>query len=272
MELEDHPAYPVVEPLDGRADDEPLAHVAPADRRRALGEPRRQIGPPAAVQLGDPREPEGVGGLHEPVVVEVPALAEVDVEDGETDVALGLPLIAQLGADPTFRYNRFAGFLDGTVIGIPDLADAYVLDYVDANDTIDVVVNTTVHGSLLTDAEVVLWHEDAPDMWSELGRATIVPYTASKGAVKMFTKGLATEWGKHGVRVNGIGPGYFATEMNTALVEDKAFSGWVGTRTPLARWGCTDELIGAAVFLASDASSFVTGHILYVDGGMSACV
>ncbi len=109
-------------------------------------------------------------------------------------------------------------------------------------------------------------------LMSELGRKTIVPYTASKGAVKMFTKGLATEWGPHGVRVNGIGPGYFATEMNTALVEDKTFSGWVEGRTPLARWGRVDELVGAAVYLASDASSFVTGHVLYVDGGMSACV
>lgn len=109
-------------------------------------------------------------------------------------------------------------------------------------------------------------------LMSELGRATIVPYTASKGAVRMFTRGLATEWGRHGVRVNGIGPGYFATEMNTALVNDPNFSGWVEGRTPMARWGRVDELVGAAVYLASDASSFVTGHILYVDGGMLACV
>ncbi len=109
-------------------------------------------------------------------------------------------------------------------------------------------------------------------LMSELGRATIVPYTASKGAVRMFTRGLATEWGKHGVRVNGIGPGYFATEMNTALVNDPKFSGWVEGRTPMARWGKVDELVGAAVYLASDASSFVTGHIIYVDGGMSVSV
>jgi gluconate 5-dehydrogenase len=109
-------------------------------------------------------------------------------------------------------------------------------------------------------------------LMSELGRATIVPYTASKGAVRMFTRGLATEWGKHGVRVNGIGPGYFATEMNAALVNDAKFSGWVESRTPMARWGKVDELVGAAIYLASDAASFVTGHIIYVDGGMSVCV
>jgi gluconate 5-dehydrogenase len=107
---------------------------------------------------------------------------------------------------------------------------------------------------------------------SELGRPTIVPYTASKGGVKMMTKGLAADWGKHGIRVNGIGPGYFKTPLNEALIKDQTFSGWVASRTPLGRWGDVDELVGAAVFLASDAASFVTGHILYVDGGMTSVV
>jgi gluconate 5-dehydrogenase len=107
---------------------------------------------------------------------------------------------------------------------------------------------------------------------SELGRPTIVPYTASKGGVKMMTKGLAADWGKHNIRVNGIGPGYFKTPLNEALIKDEKFSAWVSSRTPLGRWGDVDELVGAAVFLASDASSFVTGHILYVDGGMTAVV
>jgi gluconate 5-dehydrogenase len=105
---------------------------------------------------------------------------------------------------------------------------------------------------------------------SELGRPTIAPYTASKGAVKMLTKGMAIDWGKHGIRVNGLGPGYFATELNKALVADDKFSGWLCDRTPLGRWGQVDELVGAAVFLASDASSFVSGHVLYVDGGVTA--
>jgi gluconate 5-dehydrogenase len=107
---------------------------------------------------------------------------------------------------------------------------------------------------------------------SEIGRPTVVPYTAAKGGAKMLTKGMAVEWGKHGIRVNGIGPGYFATELNQALIADKKFSAWVEGRTPLGRWGELDELVGAAIFLASDAASYVTGHILYVDGGMTAAV
>jgi gluconate 5-dehydrogenase len=105
---------------------------------------------------------------------------------------------------------------------------------------------------------------------SELGRPGIAPYTATKGAVKMLTKGMAIDWGKHGIRVNGLGPGYFRTPLNAALVADESFSTWLTTRTPLGRWGEVEELVGAAVFLASDASSFVTGHVLYVDGGVTA--
>jgi gluconate 5-dehydrogenase len=107
---------------------------------------------------------------------------------------------------------------------------------------------------------------------SELGRPGIAPYTASKGAVKMLTKGMAIDWGKHGVRVNGLGPGYFRTPLNQALVEDEKFSAWLAGRTPLGRWGNVEELVGAAIFLASDASSFVNGHILYVDGGITASI
>ena len=107
---------------------------------------------------------------------------------------------------------------------------------------------------------------------SELGRPGIAPYTASKGAVKMLTKGMAIDWGKHGIRVNGLGPGYFRTELNKALVEDEKFSTWLSGRTPLGRWGETEELVGAAIFLASEASSFVNGHILYVDGGITASI
>jgi gluconate 5-dehydrogenase len=105
---------------------------------------------------------------------------------------------------------------------------------------------------------------------SELGRPNIAPYAASKGAVKMLTKGMAIDWGKHGIQVNGLGPGYFRTELNKALVEDPAFSSWLAGRTPSGRWGDVEELVGAAVFLASPSSSFVNGHILYVDGGITS--
>jgi gluconate 5-dehydrogenase len=105
---------------------------------------------------------------------------------------------------------------------------------------------------------------------SELGRPSIAPYTASKGAVKMLTKGMAIDWGPHGIQVNGLGPGYFKTELTQALVNNPEFSAWLINRTPSRRWGDVEDLIGAAVFLASDASSFVNGHVLYVDGGVTA--
>jgi gluconate 5-dehydrogenase len=105
---------------------------------------------------------------------------------------------------------------------------------------------------------------------SELGRPGIAPYTASKGAVKMLTKGMAIDWGQFGVQVNGLGPGYFKTELNQKLVDDPQFSAWLVGRTPSRRWGDVADLGGAAVFLASDASRFVNGHILYVDGGVTA--
>ena len=107
-------------------------------------------------------------------------------------------------------------------------------------------------------------------LMSEVGRKTIVPYTASKGGVKMLTKALATEWGEHNIQVNGIGPGYFSTEMNRALMDDPEFDAFVRQRTPAGRWGNPEELVGAAVFLSSKASDFVNGQMIYVDGGILA--
>ena len=105
---------------------------------------------------------------------------------------------------------------------------------------------------------------------SELGRPGTAVYTASKGAVKMLTKGMAIDLGPHGVNVNGIGPGYFKTELTEKLANDETFNAWLINRTPSRRWGDVEDLAGAAVFLASDASRFVNGHILYVDGGVTA--
>jgi gluconate 5-dehydrogenase len=105
---------------------------------------------------------------------------------------------------------------------------------------------------------------------SELGRPSIAPYTATKGAIKMLTKGMCADWAKHGLQINAIGPGYFKTPLNQALVDNPEFSAWLEKRTPAGRWGNVEELIGAAVFLASPASSFVNGHILYVDGGITS--
>ena len=105
---------------------------------------------------------------------------------------------------------------------------------------------------------------------SELGRPGIAPYAATKGGVKMLTKGMAIDLGRHGIQVNGLGPGYFKTELTDSLVKDVEFTRWLSGRTPSGRWGEVDELGGAAIFLASDASSFVNGHVLYVDGGITA--
>ena len=105
---------------------------------------------------------------------------------------------------------------------------------------------------------------------SELARPTIAPYTATKGAIKMLTKGMCADWAKHNIQVNAIGPGYFKTPLNQALVDNPEFSGWLEKRTPAGRWGHVEELTGAAIFLASGASSFINGHILYVDGGITS--
>ena len=109
-------------------------------------------------------------------------------------------------------------------------------------------------------------------MQSELARPGIAPYTATKGAVKNLVKGMCTEWAKYGIQCNGIGPGYFVTDLTRPLVQNVDFDTWLRNRTPARRWGEVEELIGAVVFLASDASSFVNGHMLYVDGGMLACI
>ena len=105
---------------------------------------------------------------------------------------------------------------------------------------------------------------------SEAARYSIAPYTASKGAVKNLTRGMCTDWARHGLQINAIGPGYFATPLNQALIDDPVFDAWLKTRTPAGRWGRVEELQGAAIFLASAASDFVNGQILYVDGGVLA--
>jgi len=104
---------------------------------------------------------------------------------------------------------------------------------------------------------------------TRLVRPGIAPYATAKGAVGNLTKAMCADWAKHGLNVNGIGPGYFATELTQSLVDDPAFTKWLAGRTPQGRWGRADELAGAAIFLASDAAGFVNGHVLYVDGGLT---
>jgi gluconate 5-dehydrogenase len=103
-----------------------------------------------------------------------------------------------------------------------------------------------------------------------LARPGIAPYTTTKGAVSNLTKGMATDWASKGLQVNAIAPGYFDTPLNAALVSDPEFSAWLEKRTPAGRWGKVDELVGACIFLASSASSFVNGQTIFVDGGITA--
>lgn len=105
---------------------------------------------------------------------------------------------------------------------------------------------------------------------SALARPGIAPYTATKGAVANLTKGMATDWARHGLQCNALAPGYFDTPLNAALVADPAFTEWLEKRTPAGRWGRVAELVGAAVFLSAPASSFVNGTVIYVDGGITA--
>ena len=110
-------------------------------------------------------------------------------------------------------------------------------------------------------------------MMSELGRNTVGAYAAAKGGLKMLTKNMASEWAKHNIQVNGIGPGYFATKQTEPIrIEGHPFNNFITNRTPAAKWGDPNDLQGAAIFLSSKASNFVNGHILYVDGGILATI
>ena len=110
-------------------------------------------------------------------------------------------------------------------------------------------------------------------MMSELGRNTVGAYAAAKGGLKMLTRNMTTEWAKHNIQINGIGPGYFATTQTEAIrVDGHPFNDFIISRTPAAKWGDPNDLQGAAIFLASKASDFVNGHILYVDGGILATI
>ncbi|MEM8783035.1 MAG: SDR family oxidoreductase [Planctomycetota bacterium] len=141
---------------------------------------------------------------------------------------------------------------------------------IDANLTSAFLVSRHVAPSMIERRSGKVIHTCS--LMSEACRPTTGNYAAAKGGLKMLTRAMATEWAKHNVQVNGIGPGYFATELTRPLVDDPEFNAWVCQRTPAGRWGDPKELVGAAVFLASAASDYVNGQIVYVDGGLLAAI
>ena len=139
-------------------------------------------------------------------------------------------------------------------------------DIIATNLTAPFVVSQAVLPGMIAKKRGKIIH--IASMLSELARPTVVPYTAAKGGVRQLTRGMAVELAPMGIQVNAIAPGYFATEMNRALIDNAEFNAWVCKRTPAGRWGRPDELAGIAVYLASAASDYMTGQILMVDGGM----
>ena len=142
------------------------------------------------------------------------------------------------------------------------------------------VIDINLTGAFLTAREVVKGMINRKNgkiinicsLMSELGRETTGNYSSSKGGLKMLTRAMAVEWAKYNIQVNGIGPGYFLTELTQPLASDPEFDSWLKRRTPAGRWGNPEELVGTAVFLSSDASSFINGQIIYIDGGFLASV
>jgi gluconate 5-dehydrogenase len=139
-------------------------------------------------------------------------------------------------------------------------------DIIATNLTAPFVVSQAVLPGMIANKRGKIIH--IASMLSELARPTVVPYTAAKGGVRQLTRGMAVELAPMGIQVNAIAPGYFATEMNRALIDNAEFNAWVCKRTPAGRWGQPDELAGIAVYLASAASDYMTGQLLMVDGGM----
>ena len=143
-------------------------------------------------------------------------------------------------------------------------------DIIATNLTAPFVVSQAVLPDMIAKKRGKIIH--IASLMSELARPTVVPYTAAKGGVRQLTRGMAVELAPHGIQVNAIAPGYFATEMNRALIDNAEFNAWVCKRTPAGRWGEPMELAGLAVFLASSAANYMTGQLVVMDGGMSVAL
>jgi len=153
---------------------------------------------------------------------------------------------------------------------LPEFTQADWDDVIATNLTAPFVVSQAVLPGMIERRQGKIIH--VASIMSELARPSVVPYTAAKGGVRQLTRGMAVELAPHGIQVNAIAPGYFATEMNRALIDNAEFNAWVCKRTPAGRWGEPSELAGLAVFLASSASNYMTGQTLVMDGGMSVAL
>jgi gluconate 5-dehydrogenase len=201
---------------------------------------------------------EELGGCAGSVTFEVTDEAAVTAEIARLESEIGVPdiLVNNAGLQIRGPLTEFALDDWNRVIGT-NLTGAFL------------VGRTVARGMIERGSGKVI---NICSLMSEVGRMTIGPYTAAKGGVKQLTRAMAIEWAPHGIQANGIGPGYFLTKLNTALSENPEFDGWLKKRTPAGRWGRTEELVGPAVFLASSASDFMTGQVIYVDGGILASI
>jgi gluconate 5-dehydrogenase len=179
------------------------------------------------------------------------AVAAIEREHGHIDVLINNAGIQRRGALPEFSQRDWD-------------------DIIATNLTAPFVVSQAVLPGMIARRSGKIVH--IASLMSELARPSVVPYTAAKGGVRQLTRGMAVELAPHNIQVNAIAPGYFATEMNRALIDNADFNAWVCKRTPAGRWGEPDELAGIAVLLASEASNYITGQMLIVDGGMSVAL
>ncbi len=179
------------------------------------------------------------------------AVAAIEAEHGHIDILFNNAGIQRRGAFPEFPLEQWN-------------------EIIATNLTAPFIVSQAVLRGMIERKHGKIVH--IASLMSELARPTVVPYTAAKGGVRQLTRGMAVELAPHNIQVNAIAPGYFATEMNRALIDNAEFNAWVCKRTPAGRWGQPDELAGLAVFLASAGSNYITGQMFAVDGGMSVAL
>jgi len=217
-----------------------LNDIDPDRLARAVDE-LRQTGAQVAGTLFNVAKPEEVR----------PAVAEVERSVGPIDILFNNAGIHRYAPLAEMELARWQEVIDVNLTG------AFV------------VAQAVIPGMITRRAGKIV---NICSLMSEAGRPTTGNYTAAKGGLKMLTKAMTVEWARHNVQINGIGPGYILSDLTRHLAAKPEFDAWVKSRTPAARWGTPDDLVGAAVFLCAPASDFVNGHILYVDGGILAAL